>query len=77
MRPSVADRIPPAIEHNVVLPEPDGPDECDDLVAAERERGVVERDDLGAVTHRVHLADGGHLERRRDGRWTGRTVQCS
>jgi hypothetical protein len=23
--PSVADRIPPAIEHSVVLPEPDGP----------------------------------------------------
>jgi hypothetical protein len=51
------DRMPPAIEHSVVLPEPGRADQRDDLVAAERERGVVEGDDLGAVTHRVHLAD--------------------
>ena len=60
--PSVGDRMPPAIEQSVVLPDPDGPDEGDDLVAAERERRVVERDDL-VVADRVHLAHAGHLER--------------
>ena len=71
--PSVAERMPPAIEQSVVLPEPEGPDQRDDLVAAEGERGVVEGDDLGAVAHRVHLADVVELECRRHGsgvRWS-------
>ncbi|MFT4655905.1 MAG: hypothetical protein ACJAXA_001820 [Candidatus Aldehydirespiratoraceae bacterium] len=60
--PLVANTMPPVIEHNVVLPEPGGP-QSNNLVCPHREAGRVERDDLG-VTHVVHLANIGHVEGR-------------
>ena len=63
--PSVGVRRPPAIDRSVVFPEPEGPEEHDDLVVAHGEGGVVERDDL-VLSRAVDLADVSEVERRHE-----------
>ncbi len=57
------------MEHRVVLPEPDGPDERHDLVVTDGQGGVIERDDF-FVAGGIHLAH--RLELQRGQRSVGR-----
>ncbi len=77
MLPSVADRIPPAMEHSVVLPEPDGPTSAtiSSLPSVSVAWSSATTSEPSPIVYTLRTADISSAVR--DARWTCRWMQCS